>query len=172
MIQWQLSVAFTVCFWLLHVLPSAFDSAPRPTSRALHVLFCDRLRCLLVHVRFCFVFFRVQIDAKLLKLLAELDKECPPPHTTARLLDKLVISSSSNSTCSSVFYRTELAHGLCLRMWGRVCLPGSRMFGVDHFGASDIGRSRTLRRWIQLLFVLHPITPNTALLLISPLYRQ
>lgn len=54
------------------------------------VLYCATGSCRCsMFAWFTFVFLH-QIDAKLLKLLAELDKECPPPHTTARLLDTLV----------------------------------------------------------------------------------
>lgn len=45
-----------------------------------------------------------QIDAKLLKLLADLDKECPPPHTTARLLDTLVRLVNQSSTKQKQVY--------------------------------------------------------------------
>lgn len=60
----------------------------------------------------------MQIDAKLLKLLSELDKECPPPHTTARLLDKLASSSTAvaaTNTARVIIHcctGQKLGHGL------------------------------------------------------------
>lgn len=65
-----------------------------------------------------------QIDAKLLKLLAELEIECPPPQTTARLLDKLV------SACTTLILSDAAlrCHQGLLHNWGRRRIYVTRVF--------------------------------------------